>query len=122
MKESKERCVLLLFNLFSAETFREAVVQTVAFFISGAIVDAIRYSSSTVLLVINLCSLQRLLNQVKEVRNEQRSKMNVQKTEFMLISKNKTKTKKQKQSAQEMQLKILNESMECADKDKCLEP
>lgn len=86
----RQGCVLspLLFNIYSEFIISEALVDSErGISVNGVPISNIRYADDTVLLGESAEDLQWLLNKINEVSNENGLKMNVNKTKWMVISK-----------------------------------
>lgn len=89
----RQGCVLspLLFNIYSEKIFSDALegmCQGVV--VNGVVINNLRYADDTVLLATSLEDLQELLNAVAKTSSAMGLKLNVKKTKWMVISKNRT--------------------------------
>lgn len=87
----RQGCILspLLFNLYSNSVFKEALENTNrGIRVNGEIINNIRYADDTVLLSDSIEGLQELLNKVNQTSEVYGLSLNVNKTKYMVISKN----------------------------------
>lgn len=87
----RQGCVMspLLFNLYSETIFREALEELeMGIKINGVWINNIRYADDTVLIADNIEDLQELVNKIGEQSKSMGLNINIQKTKFMIISRN----------------------------------
>jgi hypothetical protein len=90
----RQGCILspILFNLYSEEIFSEALEKCEhGILLNGERLNNIRYANDTVIFADSLNSLQQLINKVNEVSERFGLQVNITKTKFMIISKNKVR-------------------------------
>ena len=90
LKGVRQGCILspLLFNLYSESIFQEAVEYLeVGIKVNGKPINNIRYADDTVLLAGNEKDLQCLVDRVSSISQSHGLKININKTKFMIISK-----------------------------------
>ncbi|XP_068081869.1 uncharacterized protein [Anabrus simplex] len=87
----RQGCVLspLLYNIYSEAILAEAVEEpsTIVIIINGERLNNVRYADDTVLLADNVEDLQLFLDKVNTACNNRGLKINIKKTQFMVISK-----------------------------------
>lgn len=86
----RQGCILspLIFNLYSEEVFKEAFDGAdMGILLNGERLNNIRYADDTVIFADNMNSLQQLINRINDVSNQYGLKININKTKFMVISK-----------------------------------
>ena len=91
MRGVRQGCVLspLLFNLYAEKIFREAVEdRTEGIIANGIVINNLRYADDTVLLATDRDDLQTLLLSVTDHSQQMGLKINIEKTQWMVISKN----------------------------------
>ena len=91
MRGVRQGCVLfpLLFNLYAEKIFRKAVDdRTEGMIANGIVINNLRYADDTVLLATDRDDLQTLLLSVTDHSQQMGLKINIEKTQWMVISKN----------------------------------
>ena len=91
MRRVRQGCVLspLLFNLYAEKIFREPVEdKTKGIIANGIVINNLRYADDTVLLATDRDDLQTLLLSVTDHSQQMGLKINIEKTQWMVISKN----------------------------------
>lgn len=87
----RQGCILspLIFNLYSEEIFNEALEgEEHGILVNGERLNNIRYADDTVVFADNIISMQRLIDKISEASERYGLKVNINKTKFMIISKN----------------------------------
>jgi len=95
----RQGCVLspLLFNIYSEAIFDEAILhEHIGDKVNGKFINNLRYADDTVILAGTMAHLQRSIDRIYIACNKYGLEMNVKKTKFMLITKNRTKTRNNK--------------------------
>lgn len=88
----RQGCIIspLIFNLYSEEIFKEALENCESgVLLNGERLNNIRYADDTVIFADSIESLQQLMDGVNEVSERYGLEMNINKTKFMVISKEK---------------------------------
>ena len=92
-KGVRQGCVLspTLFNLYSEAIFDEVLHNaSEGIRMNGELINNVRYADDTAIIASSLEDLQSLLQRVSDVSEDFGLKLNISKTKWMLISKNKT--------------------------------
>jgi hypothetical protein len=106
----------LLFNIYSEAIFDEAILhEHIGVKVNGKFVNNLRYADDTVILTGTMAHLQRSMDSLYIACNKYGLEMNVKKTKFMLITKDRTDT-----DNNEFKLILNNDIIERVYSYKCL--